>query len=154
MAAAGLSLPEPAPSWRRPPAEQGKRVRTRERRSSRVLVGLDQHPVGIARGKIAAEGPQVTRLDRVAQRTGDDLSFGVARDRGDVRLETDGEYRGAALGRSFGDHRLLDRDQPVVEREPILLVLLNRGGERFIDVIVDMRADCLEIALPEAFEDQ
>ena len=44
-----------------------------------------------------------------------------------------------ALHRRFGNHRLLDRDQPVVERQPVLLALLDRRRERVVDVVVDMR---------------
>ncbi len=69
--------------------------------TSLFLVGLDQQPVGIARSGVAAEGPQVARLDRVAQRAGDDLPFGIAGDGGDVRLEADGDDRDAALERRF-----------------------------------------------------
>ena len=54
--------------------------------------------------------------------------FGIAGDRGDVGLEADRDDRDAALDRRFGDHRLLDRDQPVVERQAVLLALLDRAA--------------------------
>src|SRR5437867_429128 len=61
---------------------------------------------------------------------------------------------GATLGRGFGNHRLLDVDQPVIERQPVLLALLDCAGERLEDVVVNMAADRLEIVPPERFEDQ
>ena len=49
--------------------------------------------------------------------------------------------RHAALERRFGNHRLFDRDQPVVERQPVLLALLDGRGEGLVDMVVDMRAE-------------
>ena len=48
------------------------------RATSLFLVGFDQQPVGIARRDVAAEGPEVAGLDRVAQRAGDHFALGVA----------------------------------------------------------------------------
>ena len=36
------------------------------------------------------------------------------------------------------DHRLVDVDEAIVEREPVLLALLDGGGEGVEDVVVDV----------------
>ncbi len=67
-AGAGAGIRAGVPAWlRRRRAGRGKRARTPVRPTSLFLVGLDQHPVGIARAGVAAEGPKVTGLDGVAQ---------------------------------------------------------------------------------------
>ena len=53
----------------------------------------------------------------------------------------------------LGDHRLVDRDQAVVEHQPVLLPLLDGRGECFEHMVVDMAADRVQLALPEGFED-
>ena len=37
---------------------------------------------------------------------------------------------------------------------PVGLALLHRAGEGFVDMVVDMRPNDVEVALPEGFEDQ
>src|SRR5206468_4010221 len=130
-----------------------RRARTPVARTSLFLVGLDQQPVRIARAGIAAEGPRIASLDRVAERAGDDLTVRVAGDGGDVGFEPDGDHRHPALERRLGNYRLLDRDQPVVEAEAILLALLDRARERLIDVRLDMAAERVQIAFPEGLKD-
>ena len=64
------------------------------------------------------------RLDRIAQRTGDDMPLGIARDSGDVRIEADRDARLATLDLGIDDLRALDPDQAVVERLARLAPLL------------------------------
>src|SRR6266536_1563139 len=91
-----------AAAWlRRRRGVQTRRTRSRVWRSSLVLVGLDQHPVRVARADIAAERPQVARLHRVAHRAGNDLARGIPGDGGNVGFEADGDYGDAALRRGF-----------------------------------------------------
>src|SRR5688572_15803010 len=66
------------------------RARALWQAASLFLVGFDQEPVGVARIDVAAEGPAVAGLNRVAHRAGDDFAVRIARDRGDVSLKPDG----------------------------------------------------------------
>ena len=109
--------------------------------------------LGSREPSVAAEGPEIAGLNGIAERAGDDLPFGIAGDGGDVRFKADGDDRDPAFERRFRDHGLIDRHQPVVERQTILLALLDRGRESFLDMGVDMAAERFKVALPECFED-
>ena len=54
----------------------------------------------------------------------------------------------------FGDDRLFDGDQAIVEGQAVFRPLLDRAREGLEDVRVDMRLQRIEIALPERFEHQ
>ena len=78
---------------------------------------------------------QMSRVSTASrQRAGDDLAVGVAGDRGDVGVEAHRDERDLALELGAGDHRLLDRDQAVVERLPVASRCVDRGGEGVVDM--------------------
>ncbi|PAV92857.1 hypothetical protein WR25_04117 [Diploscapter pachys] len=80
------------------------------------LVGVGELPVGIAALQRPREGPQVMRLDRIGQRPGDHLSLGIARHRGDIRIEAHRDAAFTAIERRIGDDRPFDRDQAIFQR--------------------------------------
>src|SRR4051812_19786014 len=140
-----------AASKRKQKAKRRSGGRAPVERTSLFLVGLDQLPVRVARRRVTAEGPQVARLHGIAHRSGDHLPIRIARDGGNVGFEANGQDGHALLDRRLCYQHLVDRHEPIVELKPVLLALLHCAGERLIDMIVDMAADGVEIALPEGF---
>ena len=126
--AAELQAAERA-GWRRRRARRGKRARApaREQPHSSSSVSISSQ-LGSREPSVAAEGPQVAGLHRIAERAGDDLAVGIAGDRGDVGLEADRDRRRrrarASLRRSPPGRSSTSRLSSV---SPSLLALLDRS---------------------------
>src|ERR1044072_7977615 len=95
------------------PLAQNRYPRLRDTlRASLPGFGGDQLPVGIARRKVAREGPHIGHVRDLVRTAVDDVAVLVARHRDELRDEAHGDLRGAGLDLGAGDVRLVDRNEP------------------------------------------
>src|SRR5262249_60662318 len=96
--------------------------------------GGDELPVGIARGEVTREGPDVGHIGGPLRIALDHVARLVAGYRNKLRDETHRDLGGAAAQLGAGDVGLLDRDEPTLDGLALGLALADRGLETVVDL--------------------
>src|SRR3546814_2790980 len=98
-------LDGPAPCGTIPPeqaATSAASANPPEARFTSRLVGVGKFPVRVVALERAREGPDVVRFDGIGQRAGDHIAVRIARDGGDIGVETHRDLRATALKLEIG----------------------------------------------------
>src|SRR5208282_1137008 len=115
--------------------------------------GLDERPVGIARARVAREGPDSGDLGRMARVSLDHIAVLVARDVDLLGNEFDGHEGAAAVHLRLEDVRRLDPDEGRLARLPGILARFDRAGKILEHRVVEERAQRLALAFREGGDD-
>ena len=115
--------------------------------------GLDERPVGIARARVAREGPDIGDLGRMARVSLDHIAVLVARDVDLLGNEFDGHEGGAAVHLRLEDVHRLDPDERGLVGLPGVLARLDRAGKILEHPVVEERTQRLALAFREGGDD-
>src|SRR4029450_3567472 len=121
-------------------------MRTRENVRDRIPVGRgsliggfggDELPVGITRGNLARERPNIGDFAHLLGVAFDHLAFGVARDRDELAYELHRDKGGAVLDLGLDDIGLVDADETRLHLLAAALAFADRALEALIDLVAE-----------------
>src|SRR5262245_56402752 len=113
----------------------------------------NQLPVGIARGDLARERPDVRHFLDALGVARDHHAAPIARGGDQLAQELDGNVSRAVLPLRLDDIRRLDADEALVDLLAAPLAIGDGAGEAFVDVAAQQALERLAIALGESRDD-